>query len=70
MTSTDPKPSSVSRNDNEPRAGTSPKPVSREQKFELLLACFHSEQMSISQLRAHMAEDPDFERYVLDRLGP
>lgn len=41
----------------------------KQAHFELLLACFRSEQMSISQLRAHMADDPEFERFISQRMG-
>jgi hypothetical protein len=34
-----------------------------------LLACFRSEQMNATQLLAHMADDPDFARYVRDDAG-
>jgi hypothetical protein len=38
--------------------------VATNRRYETFLACFRSEQMSASQLRAHMEEDAALKAYV------
>lgn len=38
-------------------------------RFELLLACFRSGQMSAAQLHEHMRDDPAFAAYVRKECG-
>jgi hypothetical protein len=35
--------------------------------YDLLLACYHSGQMSEAQMQAHMRDDPSFASYVREK---
>jgi hypothetical protein len=36
--------------------------------YEMLLACYHSEQMTAAQLWEHMDDDPEFSAFVKTRM--